>query len=37
VGAGVAGHFANAVLYVAIGVAIGTLVGRTARQALRPR
>jgi hypothetical protein len=37
VGAGVAGHFANAVLYMVIGVAIGTLVGRTARQAVRPR
>jgi hypothetical protein len=37
VGAGVAGHFANAVLYTVIGVAIDTLVGRTARQAVRPR
>ncbi|MEV6831844.1 DUF6069 family protein [Amycolatopsis sp. NPDC051102] len=37
VSAGVAGHFANAVLYVVLGVAIGTLVGRTAGQAVRPR
>jgi hypothetical protein len=33
----VAGLFANAVLYTVIGVAIDTLVGRTARQAVRPR
>ncbi|MFF1610294.1 DUF6069 family protein [Amycolatopsis sp. NPDC058278] len=37
VSAGVAGHFLNAVLYVVLGVAIGTLVSRTAGQAVRPR
>jgi hypothetical protein len=37
VSVGVAVHFANAALYAAIGVAIGTLVSLAAGQAVRPR